>query len=126
MYMLTQMLRLRRCQNGETWKMKTSRSIWWIWQEHKEIIQWMRIGCLPSCLKRDENCKRIRNVHVDTDAEIEEVPEWGDLEDEDFQEHLVDMARAQGDNPMDEDWLPPRLLKRDKNCKRIRNINVVS
>ena len=48
----------------------------------------------------------------DTDADIKEVPEWGDLEDEDFQEHLVDMARAQGDNPMDEDWLPPRLLKK--------------
>ena len=55
---------IEECQNGETWKMKTSRSIWWIWQEHKEIIQWMRIGCLQSCSKRDENCKRIRNVRV--------------------------------------------------------------
>src|SRR4051812_21911831 len=56
----------------------------------------------------------------DSDGDVEEVPEWGDLEDEDLQEHLVDLARAQGDDLADEDWLPPKLLKKRRKLEQIK------
>ena len=55
---------------------------------------------------------------LDTDSDVEEVPEWEDIGDKDLQGHLVDMAREQGDDPTDEDWLPLKLLKKKRKLKQ--------
>jgi hypothetical protein len=44
----------------------------------------------------------------------EEAPAWEDLEDEVLQENLVKMARKQGDDPDDENWLPYQELKKQR------------
>ena len=63
-----------------------------------------------------DSTKLITKAESDSGAETdnEETFEWEDLEDEYLQEHLVDMAKAEGDDPTDEDWLPSKLKKKRK------------
>jgi hypothetical protein len=51
---------------------------------------------------------------LETETEISEASEWGDLDNEEFQVQMVDMARDQGDDPTDEDWLSPELRKKKR------------
>ncbi len=54
-------------------------------------------------------------VRDDPDSESdEEVGEWSDMDNDSLCQSLVDMAKVWGDDPCDEDWLPPQL--RAKTC----------
>ena len=51
---------------------------------------------------------------MEVEANEEEVLEWEDLEDEDFEERMVMLAKAENDDPADEDWLPSKVFKKRK------------
>ncbi|KAM6492911.1 hypothetical protein JOM56_000864 [Amanita muscaria] len=51
---------------------------------------------------------------IESDLEIEEVSLCGDWGDENLQESLIALAVNEGDDPLDEDWLPNALKKRKK------------
>lgn len=55
------------------------------------------------------------------EEDIEEMADWDDeqlgLDDDDLSEKLTRYAVAMGDDPRDEDWLPPELARRMKKKK---------
>jgi hypothetical protein len=61
------------------------------------------------------------NAGIESDSEFEddfdELPLCEDWENEDLQESLIRMAVNEGDNPLDENWLPD-WLKMKKRKKR--------
>ncbi|KAF9461685.1 hypothetical protein BDZ94DRAFT_1310317, partial [Collybia nuda] len=54
----------------------------------------------------------------ESNSDLEEGEEGEDWETKDLQERLVNLAKEQGDDPTDEDWLPRELRKKKQKISR--------
>jgi hypothetical protein len=63
-----------------------------------------------------DSSKLIIGADCDSDAETdeEEIHEWVDFEEEELERCMLDMAKAEGDDPADEEWLPSKVKKKRK------------
>ncbi|KAF8522028.1 hypothetical protein JB92DRAFT_3141090 [Gautieria morchelliformis] len=51
---------------------------------------------------------------IESGSEVEEMSELGDWDDEELQEKMYMLAVNIGDDPSDEDWIPPELRPKKK------------
>jgi len=56
---------------------------------------------------------------MESDSDVEELSSGEDWEDKDLQERMFKLAVKEGDDPLDEDWLPDKMQSGPKSMQRV-------
>jgi len=57
-------------------------------------------------------CIEDDNAGIESDSEVEETFDCEDWDDEELWENMTVLVVNVGDDPLDEDWVPPELKKK--------------